>query len=133
MTPFKGNGGDSADARMAPSRVVPAFDVREERPPRLRFRSEAVAADELALERCKEALGHCVVVGVADAAHRCAHAHFLTPFTECDARVLAAAIAVMNDLPWPSLRHGHVQCREYEIRCHLLLDRPAHDAPTPHI
>jgi hypothetical protein len=59
-----------AEARMPPARIVETLDELEHRGPRLRLRLEPPPVEQLALKRCKEALGHRVVMGVADRSHR---------------------------------------------------------------
>ena len=54
---------------MAPAGVVEALDVLEERDSRLVSGEGCVPVEELGLERCEEALGERVVVGVASAAY----------------------------------------------------------------
>ena len=73
---------------MSTSWVVPAFDEVEDGEPRLDLRPEALAIEELALERCEEALAERVVVGIADAAHRRPDAGLGTALAERDRRVL---------------------------------------------
>jgi len=55
---------------MAAASVVPAFDGVEEGEARGGLGAEAVAIEQLALERREEALTHGVVVGVTDTTHR---------------------------------------------------------------
>jgi hypothetical protein len=73
---------------MSPTRVVPAFDVGEVRETGPRLCLETAPLDQLELEACNEALGHRVVVGVADTAHRRSRAALLAALAERDARVL---------------------------------------------
>jgi len=73
---------------MASARVVPTFDVAEQRKPRLGFRPEASAVDQLAFEAREEALRHRVVVGVAHAARRGPNAELCTALAEGNAGVL---------------------------------------------
>ena len=73
---------------MAPSRVVPTFDVSEQRDPRRGLSLETAAIDKLAFEAGKEALGHRVVVSIADATCRRADAHLQAALAERDTGVL---------------------------------------------
>ena len=59
---------------MPPARIVPSFDELEDGLARLSGIAEAPAVDQLALQCGEEALGHGVVVGIADGAHRRADA-----------------------------------------------------------
>src|SRR5689334_5861534 len=94
--------------------VVPSLDPGEQRQTRVGLGLPTPAVDQLAFEAGEEALGHRVVVGVAYAAHRGTHAHLLAAFAECDARVLTALVAVMDQGLWLALLQRHVQCGEYE-------------------
>ena len=55
---------------MAAARVVPAFDEVEDGEAGVGLSWEPLSIEQLALERCEEALAERVVVGVADTAHR---------------------------------------------------------------
>src|SRR5207302_1943673 len=79
-------------------RIVPAFDEVEDGEARVGLRAEAVAIEQLALERREEALAHGVVVGIAHTAHRRPDAGLATAPTEGERRVLAALMRVMNHL-----------------------------------
>ena len=73
---------------MATPRVVPALDVSEHGEPRFGLGLEGGPIEQLAFEAGEEALGHGVVVGVADAAHRRPHAHRLAAAAELKRRML---------------------------------------------
>src|SRR5262245_22494272 len=109
---------------MSPSRVVPAFDVAEERDARFSLALEGTAIEQFALETGKEALRHRVVVGVADAAHGRTHAELCAALTERDARVLRTLIAMVDDTARPALRDRHVKCTEHQVCRHLLANGP---------
>src|SRR5438034_7958112 len=55
---------------MAAAWVVPAFDEVKHGEARVGLGAEAVAIEQLALERREEALTHGVIIGVAHTAHR---------------------------------------------------------------
>jgi len=116
-----------------PARVVPAFDPAEDSQTRLGLALEAAPVEQLAFETREEALGHGVVVGVSDRAHRRTHAHLPAAVAEGDAGVLAALIAVMDDLVGLALLDGHVQRAEHQISRHALADGPADDAAAPDV
>jgi hypothetical protein len=63
---------------MAALRVVPALDEVEDGHPGLGLGAEAVAVEQLALERREEALAQGIVVAVAYRAHRRPHTRLLT-------------------------------------------------------
>ena len=60
---------------MATVRVIPPFDVLEDRHAGLGLRRERALVDELAFEGGEEALGHRVVGAVANRTHRRDDAH----------------------------------------------------------
>ena len=90
-------------------RVVPTLYPLEDRHPRLRLAPEPPTAEHLALQRGKEALGHRVIVGVTDRAHRGHDAGFLAALAEGVARILRSAVRVMNDPTGLTLGHRHLQ------------------------
>src|SRR5512146_218383 len=132
MAPFKVDQGDTPEGGVAPPRLIPALDVGEQCKTRLGLALEASAVDQFALEAREEAPGHRIVVSVADAAHRGAHAQLCPALPEGKARILRTLIAVVNDITRPALRNRHVERREREFRTHLLADGPAHDAAALH-
>lgn len=67
---------------MTAVRIVPAFNVPEDRRAGLGRRVPPPPIDEFRLERGKEALGHRVVVAVADRAVRRDDAEFLAALPE---------------------------------------------------
>jgi hypothetical protein len=69
-------------------RVVPALDEVEDGHLGLGLVAEAVAVEELTLERGEEALAERVVVGVADGVHGWAHPGTLAPQAEGNGGVL---------------------------------------------
>src|SRR6266478_6348461 len=81
---------------MSTPRIVPAFDEVEDGEARVGLRAEAVAIEQLALERREEALAHGVVVGIAHTAHRRPDAGLATAPTEGERGVLAALIRVIE-------------------------------------
>jgi len=113
--------------------VVPALDVCEQCEARLRLGLPAPPIDEFALKGREEALGHCIVVGIADRTHRRLHANFSAAVAERDARVLTTPIAVMDDAVWLALLQRHVQRGQHQFGFHPLADRPANNTPAPHI
>src|SRR6266550_4623422 len=98
---FVGHGRAVAEGGMEPRRVVPAFDEAEAGDFRLGLRGKAMAFQQLAFESGEEAFAHRVVIGVADRSHRRPHAGFLAAFAECQRRILAALVAVMDDAVRP--------------------------------
>src|SRR5207253_8185428 len=82
---------------MAASRVVPAFDEVEDGEAGVGLSREPLSIEQLALERCEEALAERVVVGVADTAHRGPNAGRPTPTSEGERGVLAAVVRVIDD------------------------------------
>ena len=66
MPPFVLDRGDPAESRVAPAGVIEALDELEDRHPSLRVAAEGTAPQQLRFERREEALGHGVVVRIAD-------------------------------------------------------------------
>src|SRR6267142_5011636 len=112
---------------MSAVQVVPALDPLEHGQVRLALCLEAGAIEQLALERCEEALGHRVVVRVADAAHRRTYAELLAALPERDRRVLAALVAVMDYVRRLALRDRHLERLQLELGPQMHFHRPAHD------
>src|SRR5438309_11887496 len=113
---------------MSTPRIVPAFDEVEDRDPRVGRRAEAVAIEQLALERREEALAHGVVVGIAHTAHRRSDAGLATAPAEGERRVLAALIRVMTHLGRSPLRDAHVERGQDELSAKMRFHGPADDA-----
>lgn len=65
---LKGLGCQVAERGVAPARVVPAFDPGEHGQAGLDLAPEAAPVWQFAFQAGEEALGHCVVVGIADTA-----------------------------------------------------------------
>src|SRR5262249_46345348 len=84
--------GGVGDRGVAAAAIVEPLDELEERQAGLGLCLEATAGKELAFECCEEAFAHCVVVGVADRAHRGAYARFSAALAELERRVLAALV-----------------------------------------
>ena len=103
MHAFEVGRRDLAKSAVPATRVVPTLDVGEEGQARLGLGLPAAPVDELAFEAGEEALGHGVVVGVADRSHGRTNAHLLAPLAEGDAGVLATLVAVVDDALGPSL------------------------------
>src|SRR6266404_5618480 len=88
--------------RMVPERgvqsgpVIEALDVVEDGKPRLRARPEAVVIEPFGLEGVEEALDDGVVEAIAGAAHAANHAVAIEHVLVVGARVLSAAVGVMQ-------------------------------------
>ncbi len=74
-------------------RVVPSLDPLEYRNACLCLALEVASVQQLTLQGGEESLGHGVVVGVADRAHRRHDAHLAAAFAERVAGVLTASDA----------------------------------------
>ena len=86
--PLEVDGGLVTEAGVATVRVIPPFDVLEEGPARLGSSREPVAVEKFAFEGGEEALGHRVVMAVADRAHRWDAAPLTTALRERVRRVI---------------------------------------------
>src|SRR5678815_4224107 len=96
-------------------RVVPALEPFEDRHPGLGMGLEATTVQHFALERGEEALGHGVVVRIADRTDRGHDAHFLAALAERVTRILTAPVAMVNDTVGPALRERHIERIEHEL------------------
>src|SRR6202022_2278819 len=114
---------------MATGGIVPPLDVTEDRHPGLGLRYEPAACQQLAFQGCEEALAHGVVVGVTDRSHGWAYAGFPAAAAERQRCILAALVAVVDDIARLALTDRHLQCRPHELGPQMRLHRPADD-PT---
>src|ERR1700761_6403853 len=107
--------------------VVPALDPLKHRHLGFRLTLEAPTIEYFAFQRGKEALRHRVVIGVPDGSHRWHDPSFAAALAEGVAGVLAPAIRVVNDPARLTLRNGHLQRIEDQLRLQVRIHRPAHD------
>lgn len=114
------DGRAVSERRVPAQRVIEALDVAEAGHSRLGLRTEAAAGEQLALEGREEALGHGVVVGVADRAHRGSHARLLAAAAEGQRRVLRSLVRVMDHVAGPALCHGHLQSVQNQLRTQVI-------------
>jgi hypothetical protein len=107
---------------------MPQFDGLEELAAGLLPAGEPAA--ELDLEGLEEALGHGVVPAVALAAHAEDQAGLLDEIAVVAARVLRAAVGVMDEARRrAAARESLLQGRDGELALEALAHRPADDAP----
>src|SRR5579864_3263624 len=118
---------------MPAARIVPALDEPEDRDFGLAPIFESISDEQFAFKRRVETLAHCVVVAIADRTHRRANADFFAAFPECNRRVLAALVGMMNDVLWPAPMNRHVQCIEHKLRLQVACHAPPDDAPAEHV
>src|SRR5262245_48766703 len=110
------------------------FDVVKESRAGLRLCRERLASQQFALEGGKEALGHGVVIAVADRPHRAADADGPTALAEEQRRLLAAMIGVVNDVtPCSPLPDCHCERSHDYLGAQVIGHRPANDPPTEDI
>src|ERR1700729_2695272 len=100
---------------MATGGIVPPLDVAEDRHPGLGLRCEPAACQQLAFQCGEEALAHGVVVGVTDRSHGWTHAGFPAAAAERQRCILAALVAVVDDITRLALTDRHLQCRQHEL------------------
>src|SRR6266850_7601561 len=100
---------------MSATRIVEALDEFEDGNARLGLGLEAATIEQLALERCEEALRHGVIVGVSDRPHRGANACLATSFAEFDRSVLRALIGMMDHAARSPLKQRHVEGVEHQL------------------
>jgi len=112
---------------MLPLPVVEHLDVRETGGLHVGMGGVLDAMHPLVLEAVEPAFRRCVVPAVDLPAHRAGHAVFLELVLEGVARILAAAVGMMQprcrSLPEP----GHGQRIRGDVRRHARFQGPAHD------
>ena len=72
--------------------IVPALDEVKDREPGFVLILEPTRNEQLAFQRCIEALAHCVIKAIADRAHRWPDAGFFATLAKCNRRVLATLV-----------------------------------------
>ncbi len=97
-------------------RVVPALDELEHLPARLGLGAEAVASEELALQRGEKALAQRVVIAVPHRPHGGPNAGLPAAPSEGDRGVLRALVGVADDGPGPALPEGHDHALEEALK-----------------
>src|ERR1017187_8732907 len=96
---------------------------------RISDRLKTLTVQSSPLQRTKQRLGAGVVPTVAFTAHRWRNAMLFEYLTEVVAGVLAAAIAVEDQLcllTWIALEPGHLQSIDHKVTLHIRPHRPAH-------
>src|SRR5271155_2897714 len=86
---------------MQPRRIVPTLDVAEAGHLGFGLGCEPAAAEQLRLEGGEETLGHGIVIGITDRSHRRANPCLAAPLAECHRRILAALVAMVDDVLRP--------------------------------
>ena len=94
---------------MAPVRVVPALSPRRDGQARLGVRLADPPVYEFTLQSGKQALRHCVVIGITHRTHAGAHTHRFAAFAKRHTGVLAALARVMDDRLRLARKQRHVQ------------------------
>ena len=112
---------------MQPPGVVEPLDKGEDLPPGCCWVVEEGALEQLALQRSEEALGHGVVVAVADGAHRGQDASLLASKAEFNRGVLTALVGVVDDAVGPTTGQPHVERGDDQLGAHVGVHGPAHD------
>src|SRR5262249_5659824 len=96
--------------------VIEDLEVLEERGAGFDPGAERLADEEFALHRREEALGHRIVVAVADAAPGAADADRLTALPEEQRGALAAMVGMVNHASSrPPVPDCHLQRADYEL------------------
>ena len=125
MASFEADRREVADRRVATAGIIPALDVVEDGEAGVSVTAERRAVNQLALERCEEALGHGVVVAVTDSAHGHADPESLAALSEGQRRVLRPVIAVLDDRHRLTTDRGHVERSQEQFLAHMAGHRPA--------
>jgi len=109
---------------------VPALEVPEYREPRFGARRTGTRRETLPWERCKEALGHRVVTGIASRAHQPPHPEEFAALPEGNGTILRAVVRVEDNVRRAPVPGGHVQHVHQEVRVERVSQVPADDAST---
>ena len=106
---------------MASSRVVPTLNPGKDRKTRLSLCLPTAPGNQLALQACKEALGHGVVIGIAHRTHRRPYTHFFAPIAKGNAGVLVEINRLSQHLNYGGVvwqeRRGGYKSRQVGRRC----------------
>jgi len=102
--------------------VVPGLDVGKECRLCLSLCLEGSTRQQFSFQGAEEALGHGVVIGIPDTAHGRSHAHLLAAFTKGNCCVLAAPVAVMDDIIRSPGLESHVECHQHELGADVIRD-----------
>ena len=93
-----------------------------------------MSVHQLAFERTEEAFDHGIVVALAASTHAALHASLLQLALVRKARVLAAAVRVMqHTAPWTPIAKRHRQRSVDQLGTHVRRHRPADDAARPEV
>ena len=91
-------------------RIVPPFDVAEERESGFGMRGKAMSREALDFEGGEEAFSHGVIVGIATCAHRWPDAEEFTSLPKRKRAILRSLIRVMDHVRRATLRlSGHLK------------------------
>ena len=106
--------------------VVEALDKVEDGATGLSRCWEAVAVQQLTLQRGKEAHTQGIVIAVPYGTHRGSNARSMTTLAKGNRSVLTPLVRMMDDAIGTSLPESHLQCIEHELGPQVRLHRPAH-------
>ena len=118
---------------MPAMRVVPALDEIEHNGRGFALILESMEREQLALQRCVEALAHRIVVAIANGSHRRSNALALAALAKGDRRVLAALVRVMDHVLRPAPEDRHIERFEDEFGAQVVGHSPTDDATTEHV
>ena len=110
--------------------VVEALDKVEEGATGLSRCWEAVAVQQLTLQRGKEALTQGIVIAIPNRSHGRADASSATTLAKGKRGVLSALVRMMDHAVWTSLPHSHLQRIEHQLGPQVSLHGPAHHPAT---
>ena len=106
--------------------VVEALDKVEEGATSLSRSWEAVAVQQLTLQRGKEALTQGIVIAVPYGSHRGSNASSATTLAKGKRGVLSALVRMMDHALWTSLPQSHLQRIEHQLSPQVSIHSPAH-------
>src|SRR5207253_9542218 len=125
---------DVADRLEQPAVVEPVDPFERGVFHRVEIAPWTAAMDELRLEQPNDRLGHGVVVGIADTAHRGLRTELSQALRVADRKVLAAAVAVVHHAMDSRTRPDRLlQSIENQLGVHRARRTPADDAAREHV
>ena len=106
--------------------VVEALDKVEDLAAGFSWGTEAVAVQQLTLQRGKEALTQGIVIAVPNRSHGRPDTSSATTLAKGNRGVLSALVRMMDHALWTSLRQSHLQRIEHQLSPQVSLHGPAH-------
>src|ERR1700730_19407104 len=112
---------------MQPHRIIPTLDVAEAGHLGLGLGWEPAAAEQLGLEGGEEAPGPGGVAWATYRSHSGTTTRPATPLAECHRGILAALVAMVDDVLGPTLANSHLHRIQHQFGAQVVCHRPAVD------